>query len=175
MGDSTIIISSNVLNYQGILESPFLDFLKKEGASEKTRNNYRTDLRHFIHWVSITIQTTSTTLPQNHIHFIRNLTPEILTHYRQSLLGHGTPSATINRRLSTLRSFFRFCIAHGWLDRNPIETVRNIKKKHRPDGSIDQMLTAFQSQLTKEGLTDRAIEEQLHEVKAFLQWVQNHT
>ena len=174
MEHSSIIITSNLLNYQSILESQFFNFLKKDGASAKTRHNYRTDLKHFIQWVFISFQTSSSQLPHDHIRLVRSFSPELLTEYRSSLLRHGTPSATINRRLSALRSFFRFCVLQGWLDQNPIDAIRNVtktdNKKENPDPE-NTLLMHFTEYLVREGSSDKTQNNYRTDLRHFIRWV----
>jgi site-specific recombinase XerD len=45
--------------------------------------------------------------------------------YRTYLEKNSVPVATINRRLSTLRKYFTFCISQQWMTVNPGKQVSN--------------------------------------------------
>ncbi|MDP8246010.1 MAG: tyrosine-type recombinase/integrase [Candidatus Hinthialibacter antarcticus] len=45
---------------------------------------------------------------------------------------------SINRRLSSLRMFFKFLIHRGWIETNPIETIRFLKQNKRLPVFLDQ-------------------------------------
>jgi len=68
---------------------PFLTQLD----SEKSRTDYRNDLRLFVEWVHKPVQ---------------EVTPLDILAYRRSMEERGLKSATIHKRLSVLRSFFLF-------------------------------------------------------------------
>jgi len=70
---------------------------------------------------------------------------------------------TISRRLSTLRSFFKFLTREGYLKTNPITSISSPKKeKHLPMFLTEEEVTRLiEASLTKDerGLRDRAILE----------------
>lgn len=121
------LISSNALNYQGFLIETFQRFLLDEKTSEKTRVNYVGDLRQFINWLSNSIRSQKNTL-EDHLEFLKRVTPELLENYKRALLLEYVPVATVNRRLSSLRMFFRCVMNEGWLFDNPMEFIANIPK-----------------------------------------------
>jgi len=153
----------------------FTEYLVREGSSDKTQNNYRTDLRHFIQWASLTITKSNASVPSNHVDLVRSMSPQLLDEYVSVLLENKTPITTVNRRLSAIRSFFRFCIVSGWLHRNPADAIRNVTKTDRPDETIQRMLTSFKSKLKEEGLSDDAAGNELTEIAQFLLWVKSRT
>ena len=46
------LMLSNVLNYQALFDQEFSMFLQEQGASVKTKTNYRMDIRHFFAWIT---------------------------------------------------------------------------------------------------------------------------
>ncbi len=74
--------------------------------------------------------------------------------------------ATVQRKLSALRSFFRFLLREGYLDRNPLTAVRSSKSEHRlprflNQGEIVRLIEAPDTS-SLPGLRDRAILELLY-------------
>ena len=164
---------SNALDYQAILESSFIEFLTADGASEKTRNNYRSDLRHFIGWTMLTIVSRGYSAPQTHLEFIKLMTPDLLQNYKLYLLENKIPAATINRRLSTLRIFVRMVMERGWMRNNPILTLVNIADKQKSTNDVEEILLHWKHDLEQEGASKSTIKNYLIDVRKFLEWTNN--
>ncbi len=162
--------SSNVLDYQAILEHAFIDFLTADGASEKTRNNYRSDLRHFIGWTMLTIVSRGYPTPQTHIDFVQLITADLLANYKLYLLENRIPTATINRRLSTLRIFIRAAMDFGWLNQNPTLTIGNVAGVQKQDDAMGEILAQWKADLEHEGASKSTIKNYLIDVRKFLEW-----
>jgi integrase/recombinase XerC len=65
--------------------------------------------------------------------------------YLHALYGRLKPN-TIARKLACMRSFYRYAIMNGWIERNPCEEVRPPKPGHRlpkvlPADEVDRLLT----------------------------------
>ncbi len=165
------VISSNALNYQVILEQSFIEFLTGQGASEKTRNNYRSDLRHFVGWTMLTIISTGLPNPTTHLDFVHLISPDLLHNYKLYMVENTIPTATINRRLSTIRMFFRCCLTHGWITHSPAETLINIRDDHKNNAPLSAILTHWKQDLEKEGASKSTIKNYLTDVRKFLEWI----
>lgn len=168
------LISSNALNYQGFLIDTFQRFLLDEKTSEKTRVNYIGDVRQFINWLSNSIQSPQNT-PDSHLEFLHRITPELLENYKRSLLLEHVPVATINRRLSSLRMFFRCAINQDWLPNSPMEFVANIPKDVplASDSMPNYIAQYLESEFSADSETQTAERTNLTE---FLDWLKNtHT
>ncbi len=162
----------NVPDYQSLLESLhtfFENFLVSAHVSAVSRKNYRSDLRDFIGWVVKTIKTTIP--PQNETpkSFLGKLTSEHIESYKRTLeLGH-IPTATINRRLSTLRKFFTAAVSYGVLEVNPTVNLRNVIAAEPRD--TNGMLGKFRTSLFDEGASDITVKNYLSDVTEFLDWL----
>lgn len=167
------LISSNALNYQDFLIQTFQRFLLDEKTSEKTRVNYMGDVRQFINWLSNSIQTKQNS-PSTHLELLKLITPELLENYKRSLLLEHIPVATINRRLSSLRMFFRCVINEGWFSDNPMEFIANIPKNVplSPDSLPNYVTQYLESEFTLDSDTQTAERNNLTE---FLDWLKNTT
>jgi len=73
--------------------------------------------------------------------------------YRQYLIDENVPYTTINRRLSSLRKFFSFCIDQGWIQHNPAKEVENIKEGQEKlfKTDIASLIENYQMELQKKG------------------------
>src|SRR5712692_9299237 len=94
--------------------------LAEKNLSPYTLRNYRTDLLHFA----------------RHLEDQERITP--LEVYRQSFrryLAHlrdkGMASASVTRKVSTVRGFYRFLVREGKLDSNPLVGVSAPKRECR--------------------------------------------
>jgi integrase/recombinase XerC len=93
----------------------FLSYLKTErGASAHTLKNYQRDLKEL-----------SAYLNRAHPHLMRGGEPDwsrleqrILRGYTAELLKKNK-AASVGRKLSTLKSFYNFCVKKGLLSVNP--------------------------------------------------------
>ena len=120
---------SNLADYQGFIERTFIGFLQEQGASEITQKNYRTDLRHFFNWIITTGQKSNLSTqdtPQQGL--LKQITTDVLEQYKRDQILNQVPVATINRRFSTLRMFFKCAAVQGWIIDDPTQYLTNIPK-----------------------------------------------
>lgn len=101
---------------------PFLDYLKFEKRfSQHTVTSYQTDLVVFFDY--IITQYGDTPLPQlSHI-YIRS--------WLASLKDEGLTAKSINRKISTLRSFFKHAVKTGLLEQTPMTKITAPKIEKR--------------------------------------------
>ena len=126
------LISSNVTDYQDFLVRTFQHFLIAQKASEKTRVNYTGDLKQFINWLINSAQPMQKPL-SSHLDLLKLVSNDLIENYKRSMLLDHVPIATLNRRLSALRMFFRCVMSQGWLNENPMEFIANIPKDQALD------------------------------------------
>lgn len=88
-----------------------------DSLQSKTVKNYLSDLRHFTGWLIVTEPNLDITTEIQDSHILN---------YRTYLERSNIPTNTINRRLSTLRKFFSFCISQNWIQSNPAKLINNI-------------------------------------------------
>jgi site-specific recombinase XerD len=61
-------------------------------------------------------------------HFIDVISEGAIKDYIAYHQEDNLPVSTINRRLSSLRKFFHFCVLRGILPNNPIQHIRNLDR-----------------------------------------------
>lgn len=133
----------------------FLDYLKLErNASAHTVKAYAEDLFAFRGHL---------TQEAGGIPAIDAISTRSIRNFIGSLHREGFKPTSISRRLSSLRSFFRFVCLRGGLERNPTEGLRSPKSGRQlphflSDANIEKLLNA-PSQQHPAGLRDRAILE----------------
>lgn len=108
---------------------PFLDYLKFEKRySRHTLTSYETDLTYFFDYII----TQYGELPLEHIShmYIRS--------WLASLKDEKNTSKTINRKISTLKSFFKYQLKTGKIKQTPMAKVVSPKNEKRLPHFVDQ-------------------------------------
>ena len=98
--------------------SQYLTFLEKEKAyAAFTISSYRTDLHQFARF-----------LPQLHFDQIR---AHHIHNFLEYLYGKNYSNTTLSRKLSALRSFFKYVISRNIITSNPLQAVPNPKRRRK--------------------------------------------
>ena len=135
----------------------FLRYLEIErNASEHTIENYKLDLKEFNKF----LKDTSAAADIDKIDYL------LLRKYLAHLKGKGLTARSISRKLSSLRSLFRFLIKDGFIKTNPTGAISSPKQeKYLPkfltEADVVRLIEAPALD-TLLGLRDRAILETLY-------------
>lgn len=158
-------------DYQEVLLMTFGDFLVRDGASEKTRKNYKSDLRHFLAWLLNSSEAGNRESIASEKELLSLVSTERLENYKQTQLLSQVPAATINRRLSALRIFFRFATVQGWATEDPTRRILNIPKAKPPSEhqSLDEMVVSFEENMRKNN--QPWSENDRHDLLEFFDWL----
>jgi site-specific recombinase XerD len=145
-------------------EASFKKFLLAENVSPITLKSYLSDLRHFLGWTILKLKAQNKKNFENlsSLEFLNQIDESLVEEYKNYLVVNAIPAKTINRRLSTLRKFFSFCISQGWLKENPAKKIQNLKL------NIDSIISSFALSLEKENLDQKTIKSYLEVVQEFL-------
>lgn len=114
----------------------FLNYLRYErNMSPFTVQNYERDLRAFESYLK--------TL-DNHLS-VESADSDLIRDWMESMMDKGNTATSINRRLSALRSFFRFALSHELVDSDPAHLVRGPKREQKlpqflKEREVDNML-----------------------------------
>ncbi|MBQ3657170.1 MAG: tyrosine-type recombinase/integrase [Bacteroidales bacterium] len=70
---------------------------------------------------------------------------KIIKHWLMTLKSSGHSPVTINRKLSALRKFFKWCMIKGSIKRSPAESIKNVRKPARlpqfvPEEKMEDLL-----------------------------------
>lgn len=103
--------------------------LADSDKSRHTLRSYAGDLRLFAHWYE---ETTGETFGASEV------TPSDIREYRSWLLAHSARPATINRRLSALREFFRWARDTRLVTDDPTERIRNVESQRLAPRWLDK-------------------------------------
>jgi len=102
------------------LTDSFLDYLQYErNYSEETIKSYREDLRQFEEFAREEIGDSAPS----------EVKAELVREWIVSLMDRGYTSTSINRKLSSLRSFYKFLLRKGEVAVNPLQKITGSKNK----------------------------------------------
>ena len=106
-----------------MIQNKFITYLSSEKRfSEHTIKSYATDLKQFTSFLSSEFQI---------IDEINEISFQIIRTWIASLLEKGINPRSVNRKISTLKTYFKFLIREGDIIENPIMKVVAPKSKKR--------------------------------------------
>jgi integrase/recombinase XerC len=109
--------------------SPFLDFIKFEKRySAHTYRAYADDLTTFFSFAQA----------QFDVRQASQITPGMIRSWMASLTLQKVQPRSINRKISSLKSFFRYCLIQGKITANPTKTIQVLKTKKRLPSYVEQ-------------------------------------
>lgn len=137
----------------------FLDYLRFErNYSPKTVQGYEIDLNEFESYLARTdAELTLTTVDA-----------DIVRNWSMEMMEAGQKETSVNRRLSALRSFYRFLLRKGTISVSPMQSVKGPKKK-KPlpyflrEDEMDNLLDETDFGEGFEGERDRLIVQMFYE------------
>ena len=132
----------------------FEDYLKTEKRfSENTCVAYKNDLNQFIDFAQINIQEE-----------LKEVNYQLIRSWIVNLIDQGSNHRTVNRKLSTLRTFYRWCLKQGFTDTNPMLKIKGPKLEKRlpvflKQSELDEQKLAPLFSEDFDGVRDRLIVE----------------
>lgn len=116
----------------------FLDYLSSElNRSRLTVENYREDLASFEEFARASSDSFSW----------ETVDADLVRNWMESMLDQGHTATSVNRRLSALRSFYRFALSRSYVESDPVHHIKG-PKKNKP-------LPQFLKECEMEELLDR--------------------
>jgi len=138
-----------------LLEAYLRALLAEKNLSPYTLRNYRSDTLDFFRWIRE--GEGAEPLEVDRASFRR---------YLGHLRDCGTAGASVTRKVSTIRGYFRFLAREGRLDANPLANVSAPKRERRLPSilSRDDLRTLIEAadETTAQGLRNRAILELMY-------------
>ena len=141
-----------------MLKEAFLDYLRLErNYSERTIVSYGTDLREFEGY----LEKTEAELDFTKVH------ADVVRNWISELMGEGRTATSVNRKLSSLRSFYRFLLRRKEITVNPMLKIVGLKKK-KPlpsfvrEKDMNRLLDGLSFDEGFEGCRDRTILEMFY-------------
>ena len=146
----------------------FILYLEGErNLSPYTVRNYRTDLIPYFDFLEDNEIYDLGDVDRNVLRkYVAWLTTERSIRITNSLVKHGHDMRSVSRKISVLRTFYRFLVREGWLETNPVARLRLPKLvKKFPKFLSPQEASALVEAplgLTPLGLRDRALLELIY-------------
>ena len=141
-----------------MLKEAFLDYLRLErNYSERTIVSYGTDLREFEGY----LEKTEAELDFTKVH------ADVVRNWISELMDEGRTATSVNRKLSSLRSFYRFLLRRKEITVNPMLKIVGLKKK-KPlpsfvrEKDMNRLLDGLSFDEGFEGCRDRTILEMFY-------------
>jgi site-specific recombinase XerD len=153
----------------------FSSYLKIQGVSSVSIRNYRCDLKHFLGWLVLTLKGHNLpTFENEEVKLIGYYFNErYVGAYKEFLVSNRLPASTINRRLSTLRSFANYCLTQGYIAINPLINLGNVELASLEEKLPNEdLLSLFQQSLTLEAISSNTIKNYLSDIREYLTFIQ---
>lgn len=107
----------------------FLDYIKFEKRySVHTHRAYSDDLHAFFQFIQ----------SQFDVNQPAKISPGMIRTWMASLTQLKIQPRSINRKISSLKSFFRYCMVHGHVDSNPTKNIQVLKTRKRLPSYVEQ-------------------------------------
>ena len=98
----------------------FLDYLSSElNRSQQTVESYRDDLKHFEKFAKHLSDSFSW----------ETVDSDMVRDWMESMMDKGNSAATVSRRLSALKTFYRFALARHYVESDPVYSIKGPKKE----------------------------------------------
>ena len=142
------------LEAERLLDAYLAAILAGKNLSHYTLRNYTTDLRHFFDFLDERDAT------------IASLDKLLVREYLSGLVAASTASASVTRKVSTVRSFYRYLRSEGVIPDDPMFGVKGPRRERRlptflSREQIETLIVAADGEKPNE-LRDRAILELLY-------------
>lgn len=132
-----------------ILEK-FIRYIEAAGVSENTRQAYQRDIRQLIIW-----------LEARDIQDPGSVSGADLQSYAEMMEKEGKSAATISRNIASIKKFFAFAYANGYVFSNPAEGLHGPKVIRKTPSVLSQSeikkLLSVPDTATRKGIRDKAI------------------
>ena len=133
----------------------YISFQKRQ--SSHTQTSYRNDLEQFASYLKDTYQITD--LLQADYHLVRS--------WLITLSEEGLQTSSINRKIATLKSFYKFLIKQGYLENNPMLRIKPLKTPKRVPQFVEEkdmllLLDNIEFEKSFRGYRDKIVLEMLY-------------
>jgi len=103
----------------------FLNYLQNErNASPNTITNYSSDLEQFLKYITLPVESTGKYVPEAKKHLLpRAIDHRLIREFLGQLHSLGLQKSSVARKLTSLRSFFKYCNREELIQNNPAKLV----------------------------------------------------
>lgn len=148
----SVILRNKIIPLEAAIQS-FIDYLKFEKRySEHTIRAYRDDLQQFSDYLA----------EQFGGPVLQEISPAFIRSWLASLKDEGLSSRSVNRKISSLKSFYKFHIRAGVVEQSPMKAITGPKSGKRLPVYVEQqditaLFTGIEFPDDWEGDTDRLL------------------
>lgn len=118
------------------LEALFKDYLVSKGSSKITIKSYLSDIRGYLTWFEATQARDTDVMDMFRSSreayvdvFVQRSTKPMIEHYIEILKSDSVPVRSINRKLSSIRNFYAFCVQRSIVEEDPTVGITNISEE----------------------------------------------
>lgn len=136
-----------------MMKEAFLKYLRFEkNCSEKTVRSYGIDLSKFEDYLKVLDSEIQ----------LENADADVIRGWVVDLMEHGMLETSVNRKLSTLRTFYKYLLRKGVISKDPVRMVKGPKRK-KPlpvfvkEADMDRLLDDISFDENFEGIRSRLI------------------
>ncbi len=129
---------------------------KVKQASDNTVSSYLRDIRQYVQW-----------LRQNGVADVLNASQVNIAEYLKYLQTQGKSAATVSRTLASLKNFYAYVVATGFLEETPVNGDIHVDRGEKKlpqilSGKEVELLLAQPSSLDSKGIRDKAMLEVMY-------------
>lgn len=107
----------------------YFHYLEQEKRySTHTLVAYRFDIQQFSDYLEAQFETADLLLAS----------PQMVRSWLASLMDSGITKSSLNRKLSTLKSFYKYCLQAGLVQQNPLSRVKTVKRDRTLPSFIEE-------------------------------------
>ena len=151
----------------------FIFKLQEEGKSSVSIKNYKSDITHFLAWAVLKLKTFGS-YAENSTEICPFLSRDFFNEYKNYMVKNDAKHKTINRRLSTLRSFSKFLHSTHLIDEDYMIGIQNvgIGIVSSVQEKTQDIVESFKESLTKSNKASaNTVKNYVSDVKSFLTWM----
>mgnify|MGYP000983736479 FL=1 len=149
----------------------FIENLILQGKSKVSIKNYKSDIGHFLAWITLKLKTLGT-----YIEEASEITPfvsgDIFNEYKNYMVDNKVKIKTANRRLSTLRNFSRFLHSEGLTDFDFMQGIQNlgIGEGKTVQKIATDIIGNFRDSLITQKVSPNTIKNYASDIRSFIDW-----
>lgn len=149
----------------------FLNHLQCQGKSKVSIKNYKSDIGHFLAWAILKLKSFGSyadTLAE----ILPFIDQNFFNEYKSYMTENKLKIKTVNRRLSSLRSFSSFLYSSNLISQDFMRGIQNvgIGLGESPRLIDTEIVEKFRQALEKERVSDNTVKNYLSDVRSFLAW-----
>lgn len=111
----------------------FISNMRRRGYSARTVDAYIFDLFHFQKFLEKFGSESSKSFAQ-----LAEIDKAAILSWIDDQLNNNNSPRTISRKLSSLRSFFKFCLSESFVEKSPVENITPPKFRRQPPEALSQ-------------------------------------